>query len=62
VIYVPVNSGGGDFSSVLIFFILAAIAFFVGLAVRHEKETGGSLIDAIKAKSAAPRSAPAAPR
>lgn len=62
VVYVPVKSGGNDFSGVLVFLILAAIAFFVGLAVRHQKETGGSLIDAIKTKSAAPQSAPAVPR
>lgn len=62
VIYVPVNSGGSGSSGILVFLILAAIAFFVGLAVRHQKETGGSLIDAIKAKPAASQSAPVVPK
>lgn len=62
VIYVPVNSGGSGFSGILVFLILAAISFFVGLAVRHQKETGSSLIDAIKAKPAASQSAPALPK
>ncbi len=60
IIYVPVNSGGG-FSGALAFLILAAIAFFVGLEIRHQKETGGSLIDAFKPKPAATQSAPAQP-
>jgi pSer/pThr/pTyr-binding forkhead associated (FHA) protein len=32
------------------FVILAAMAFFVGMAVRYEKETGGSWIQAVKAR------------
>lgn len=62
VIYVPVNSGGSGFSGILVFLILAAISFFVGMAVRHQKETGGSLIDAIKAKPAASQTVPALPK
>lgn len=61
VVYVPVNSGGGS-SGFLVFLILAAISFFVGMAIRHQKETGGSLIDAIKAKPAAPQAAPVVPK
>lgn len=55
----PASSGSGVGAAIL-FLILAAAAFFAGLAVRYQKETGGSLIDAIQAKPAAP-SAPAAP-
>ena len=52
---------------IVLFLILAAAAFFAGMAVRHQKDTGGSLIDAIKAKNektplvnpAAPAPAPA---
>lgn len=44
---------GGGFGLILAFLILAAIAFIVGMAIRHQKDTGKSLLDAIKAKSAA---------
>ena len=55
----PAASGGGGFSAILIFLILAAAAFFAGMAIRHQKETGGSLIEAIQAnKAATPPSAP----
>ena len=47
------TGGGGGFGMILLFLILAAAAFFAGLAVRYQKETGGSLIDAIKAKASA---------
>ena len=30
------------------FLILAALAFFTGIALRYQKETGGSLIQAIR--------------
>ena len=46
---------GGGFLWIVIFLILAAIAFFVGLEIRHQKETGNSLIDAIKVKSTTPK-------
>ena len=36
---------------ILLFLILAAAAFFAGMAVRYQKDTGNSLIDAIKAKN-----------
>lgn len=45
------HGGGGGFGMILLFAILAAAAFFAGLAIRFQKETGGSLIDAIKAKT-----------
>lgn len=47
-------SGGSGFGAILIFVILATAAFFAGMGIRHQKETGGSLIEAIKAKAAAP--------
>ena len=58
------SDGGGGFGAILFFLILAAGAFFAGLAIRHQKNTGGSLIQAIKAKtsvkaSPAPSVAPA---
>lgn len=33
---------------VLLFLILSAAAFFTGMAVRYQKDTGSSLIDAIR--------------
>jgi pSer/pThr/pTyr-binding forkhead associated (FHA) protein len=42
------SSGGSPLGATLMFLILAAVAFFTGLAVRYQKETGGSLIEAIK--------------
>lgn len=43
--------GGGGFGMIVLFLILAAAAFFAGMAVHYQKDTGGSLIDAIKAKN-----------
>ncbi|MES2995657.1 MAG: FHA domain-containing protein [Verrucomicrobiota bacterium] len=57
VLVVPSASDGVSFGTALVFLILAAGAFFAGLAVRHQKDTGANLIDSIKAKSA-----PAAPQ
>lgn len=52
--YAPAKSdGGGGVGAMLLFFVLAALAFFAGLSIRHQKETGGSLLDAIKFKYAA---------
>lgn len=64
-----VAGGGSSISTgtILMLIILAAAAFFAGMAVRFQKETGGSLIEAIKAKPATPvvpaaaKPAPAAP-
>ncbi len=53
------GGGGGGIGMILLFIILAAAAFFAGLAVRFQKETGGSLLDAIKSKGEL--SAPARP-
>jgi pSer/pThr/pTyr-binding forkhead associated (FHA) protein len=64
-----VAGGGSSLSTgmILMIIILAAAAFFAGMAVRFQKETGGSLIEAIKAKPAtsvvptAVKPSPAAP-
>ncbi len=56
----PASSGSG-FGAMLLFFILAAAAFFAGLAVRYQKETRGNLIEAVKAHRAVVKPAPAAP-
>lgn len=53
------NDAGGGFGMILLFLILAAAAFVAGMAVRFQKETGSSLLDAVKAKSEV--SAPAKP-
>jgi pSer/pThr/pTyr-binding forkhead associated (FHA) protein len=55
-----VESGGGGFGMILLFLILAAAAFFAGMAVRYQKETGGSLIEALQSKGE-PAPPPAAP-
>jgi pSer/pThr/pTyr-binding forkhead associated (FHA) protein len=46
----PADQGGG-FGMIVLFIILAAAAFFAGMAVRFQKDTGGSLIEAISGKS-----------
>ena len=57
----PQPSGGTGLGAMLLFLILAAAAFFAGLAVRYQKETGGNLIDAVKAHRAVAVPAPVAP-
>jgi predicted component of type VI protein secretion system len=53
-------SSSASFFMTLLFLLLAAGAFFVGLSVRHQKETGESLLDAMQGKKpAAPAAAPA---
>ena len=62
VIRVEQESGGGLAMSLLLIFF-AAIAFGAGVIIRHNKETGGSLIEHIKAKregNAAPAAGTAA--
>ena len=54
------SGGGGGFGMIILFLILAAAAFFAGMAIRFQKDTGGSLIDAIQSKGKAIE-APAAP-
>jgi pSer/pThr/pTyr-binding forkhead associated (FHA) protein len=55
-------SAAASFFMTLLFLLLAAGAFFVGLTVRHEKETGRSLLEDMKAgKAKAEATAPADP-
>jgi pSer/pThr/pTyr-binding forkhead associated (FHA) protein len=44
-------SAAASFFMTLLFLVLAAAAFFVGLSVRHQKETGQPLIQSIKGAS-----------
>lgn len=44
------EQGGGYFGMVLLLLLLAAAAFCAGMSIRFQKETGGSLLDALKAK------------
>jgi pSer/pThr/pTyr-binding forkhead associated (FHA) protein len=46
-------SAAASFFMTLLFLVLAAAAFFVGLSIRHQKETGNSLIQDMKGKGAA---------
>jgi pSer/pThr/pTyr-binding forkhead associated (FHA) protein len=58
------SGGGGGLGMIVLFLILAAAAFFAGMAVRYQKETGGSLIEALQSKgepAPPPAAAPAAP-
>jgi FHA domain len=48
---VPAPGGGGGLAMVLLFLILAAAAFFAGMAIRYQKDTGSSLLDAIRNRS-----------
>lgn len=50
--YAEPKSSGSPFAAVLVFLILAALAFFTGMAVRYQKDTGGNLIRAIQEHSA----------
>ena len=62
----PVAAGGGGgpvgFGNDPAVFILAAAAFFAGMAMRFQKETGDSLMDAIKTKAPPRRLLQAGPR
>jgi hypothetical protein len=49
---VQVGSSGGGFVMVLVFLILAGSAFFVGMAIRHQKDTGRPLLEAISKRPA----------
>ena len=46
------TSNGFNFLGVLVFLVLASSAFFAGLAVRHQKDTGTSLIKAMQSNFA----------
>ncbi|HVJ47186.1 MAG TPA: FHA domain-containing protein [Luteolibacter sp.] len=59
VIRVEQESGGG-FMMTFLLIIFALLAFAAGVMVRHEKETGGSLIDHIQAKREGKVAAPPA--
>ena len=50
--YATSKSSGVGFGSVLMFILLAAVAFFAGLAIRHQKETGRSLVEDLREKYA----------
>ncbi len=54
------SSQSSGILATLLFLLLAGLAFFAGLAIRHQKETGKSLLDGIKARQPAAE-APAAP-
>lgn len=56
-------SSAASFFMTLLFLVLAAAAFFVGLSIRHQKETGNSLMQDMKGSNAKPAAeeAPAAP-
>jgi pSer/pThr/pTyr-binding forkhead associated (FHA) protein len=38
----------GTYVMIALFVVLAAIAFFIGLSIRHKRETGSSLMNAIR--------------
>ncbi len=50
-IYLPARQGT-SFGSKLLFLVLAAAAFCLGLAIRYQNDTGASLLEAVKAHSA----------
>jgi pSer/pThr/pTyr-binding forkhead associated (FHA) protein len=62
-VYQPKKASGSGGGAMVVFLILALGAFFAGMMVRYQKETGGgSLIEAIKVHQAAkPGAAPAVP-
>jgi hypothetical protein len=62
-VYQPQKASGGGGGAMFVFFLLAIAAFFAGMMVRYQKETGGgSLIEAIKVHHAEkPAAAPATP-
>jgi pSer/pThr/pTyr-binding forkhead associated (FHA) protein len=47
---VATSDGGGGFMIFLMILLFVVVAFFAGLTIRHYKETGGWLGDAIQAK------------
>ncbi len=50
--YAAPRPSGVGFGAILMFLILAACAFFAGLAIRYQKDTGDSLIEALQKKYA----------
>lgn len=61
-VQVPSSNPVQSFLMTIVFLILAALAFWIGLSIRHEKETKNSLLKSItdKGKTAEPAT-PAAP-
>ena len=55
------SARGGGGGSLLFFLILAVIAFCAGMAVRYQKETGKSLIDAVLSRGKVEKSPVEAP-
>ena len=56
----PEEKSGGGFTLILLVALLALTAFGTGMAIRFQKDTRGTLINALKAKSH-PASAPVTP-
>ncbi len=56
---VATPSSGSNFGMTVLFLVMAVAAFFVGVAIRHEKETGESLIKALGNKDAVEQVDPA---
>jgi len=54
------SSGGMGFFAALLVLLLALAAFLAGIQIRHQKETGRSLVEGVKAKYSG-KTAPAAP-
>lgn len=56
VTYVPARQSSSGVGAMVLFLLLAALAFFAGMSIRYQKETGGSLTslyDAIRTKGVA---------
>ena len=47
----PPATSGASAGMILLFLVLAAAAFFAGMAVRFQKDTGGSLMKALRTKT-----------
>lgn len=54
------EDGGGGLLAAILLIIFATVAFGIGVGIRHQKETGGSILDHIKAKREGKVAAPAA--
>ncbi|NJM37861.1 MAG: FHA domain-containing protein [Akkermansiaceae bacterium] len=50
--YEPAESSGSSFGTIFLAMTLITIAFLVGLHMRHQKETGNSLIESIQSRTA----------
>jgi len=54
------EDGGGGFLAAILLIIFATVAFGIGVGIRHQKDTGGNILDHIKAKREGKVVAPAA--